>query len=83
MLYKHSFYIVSIGPISYFLKNRLFLCKPLDNLQTTVTHAGRSHSFSAEALLALGLGIIVGPVALDWFSPIKWAGSQEKLNVLT
>lgn len=38
---------------------------------------------SAEALLALGLGIIVGPIALDWFSPFTWAGSQEKTNVLT
>ncbi|KAJ9107426.1 hypothetical protein QFC21_000877 [Naganishia friedmannii] len=57
-----GFYIVTIGPVSYFLKNRLFL---------------------SEALLALGLGIIVGPVALDWFSPGKWADSQEAVNILT
>lgn len=57
-----GFYIVSIGPVSYFLKNRLFL---------------------SEALLALGLGIIVGPVALDWFSPGKWADSEEAVNTLT
>lgn len=37
----------------------------------------------AEALLALGLGIAVGPIALDWFSPLRWAGSQEDLNTLT
>ncbi|KAJ9123801.1 hypothetical protein QFC24_003577 [Naganishia onofrii] len=44
---------------------------------------GSSSSALAEALLALGLGIIVGPVALDWFSPGKWADSEEAVNTLT
>ena len=32
---------------------------------------------TAEALLALIAGIIFGPIAADWFSPLRWAGNEE------
>jgi NhaP-type Na+/H+ or K+/H+ antiporter len=38
---------------------------------------------AAEALLALLAGIIFGPIALDWFSPMRWAGSEHGLRELT
>lgn len=39
---------------------------------------------AAESILAVALGIIIGPVALNWVSPLEWNdGDQEATNYLT
>ena len=38
----------------------------------------------AESILSVALGIIIGPVALNWVSPLEWNdGDQEATNYLT
>lgn len=38
----------------------------------------------ADAMLALALGVIVGPVALNWVSPYHWVDQDdERLGYLT
>lgn len=48
-----------------------------------VSYLLKDKFFLSEALLALIAGIIFGPVAADWFSPLRWTGSEESLNSLT
>ncbi|WVQ97379.1 hypothetical protein IAU59_004491 [Kwoniella sp. CBS 9459] len=36
--------------------------------------------FMSEALIALLIGIITGPIALNWFNPFSWAEDQSELT---
>jgi hypothetical protein len=39
---------------------------------------------TAEAILAVALGVAIGPVALNWVSPLEWNdGNHEATNYLT
>ncbi|WVR05954.1 hypothetical protein IAU60_002981 [Kwoniella sp. DSM 27419] len=52
-------YVSSVGLISYFVKEKLFM---------------------SEALIALLIGIVTGPVALNWFNPFEWSDDQQYLT---
>ncbi len=78
-------YIVIFGLVSYLLKDKFFLCERerADVVRMESLADEEVIVFAAEALLALIAGIIFGPVAADWFSPLRWTGSEESLNSLT
>lgn len=72
-------YVVVVGLVSYFVKEKLFMCKSqLYRLRYVWL------TWTAEALLAVVAGIIFGPIAANIFSPIGWVGNNdEALNNLT
>jgi hypothetical protein len=75
---------VIVGLVSYLVKNKLFICESeAKHDQYTWSLTADSHP-AAESILAVALGIIIGPVALNWVSPLEWNdGDQEATNYLT
>lgn len=67
-------YVVVIGLVSYFVKEKLFMCK----CSSAVTRIRSQHV--AEALLATLAGIIFGPIAIGIFEPASWSDDPEYLT---
>ncbi|WVF70543.1 hypothetical protein IAT40_005334 [Kwoniella sp. CBS 6097] len=45
-----------------------------------VSYFVKEKLFMSEALIALLIGIITGPIALNWFNPFDWAEDQSNLT---
>lgn len=84
-------YVSVLGLVSYFVKEKLFMCESV----LAVFLCGRSNLYhdgnryhtdvltfapTAEALIATLIGIITGPIALNWFNPLGWSSDPNYLT---
>ena len=80
-------YVIVVGLVSFFLKEKLFLGEyplrrgtgiPPPNIVYPDFQADVS---SAETLVSTLAGIIFGPVSLNWFSPNGWSVDPDYLTL--
>jgi len=87
-------YIASVGLFSYYIKEKLFICKSWRYLffvwlGLALTNKAQKScnaycQIVAEALLALLAGVLFGPLAANFFSPLSWVSNdEESLHNLT
>ena len=69
-------YVVVVGLVSYFVKEKLFMCECLaKHKQCSIDRFN-----AAEVLLATLAGIIFGPISLGWFNPEAWSTDVDYLT---
>lgn len=69
-----GFFLVAVSLISYILKQRLFIvCRSLGGMNGSADDNAQS-----GAIVALAVGVIVGPVVLNWVNPHDWTEGNEE-----